>query len=258
MEVNKARFYNIVYNTTLDDHQRYNIGTYKEKKLHIMLKRYFEDDPEYHEIPVNGYVADICRDGVITEIETSGFSGLKPKLEAYLADYKVRLVYPLASAKYVSWIDPSSGEITSRKKSPKKASVYDALFEMVRILPYIRHENLTILVPFLEIDEYRLLDGWSRDKKRGSHRYERIPTDFFRIEEFSADADYIRCLPENCSSPFTSKEFAEAVHISCRDAGGILKVLTERGLLERTGRRGNSYLYARTCEMGNRQEIKDF
>jgi len=246
MEVNKARFYNIVYETTLDDHQRYNIGTYKEKKLHIMLKRYFEEDPKYHEIPVNGYIADICRDGVITEIETSGFTGLKPKLEAYLSEYKVQLVYPLAFAKYVSWIDPSSGEITSRKRSPKKASVYDGLFEMVRILPYINHKNLTVLMPFLEIDEYRLLDGWSRDKKRGSHRYERIPTDLFRIEEFSADVDYIRCIPESCEDFFTLTEFAKEAHIGGRDANGIVKVLMARGLLERVGKRGRSYLYART------------
>ena len=246
MEVNKARFYNIVYNTTLDDHQRYNIGTYKEKKLHIMLKRYFEDDPEYHEVPVNGYIADICRDGVITEIETSGFTGLKPKLEAYLDEYKVRLVYPLAYAKYVSWIDPASGEITSRKKSPKKANAYDALFEMVRILPYVNHKNLTVLMPLLEIDEYRLLDGWSKDKKRGSHRYERIPTDLFGIEEFSADADYIRFIPENCGDLFTLKEFSKEAHVNGRDANGIVKVLMERGLLERVGKRGRSYLYTRT------------
>ncbi|MBQ7931574.1 MAG: hypothetical protein IJ334_11235 [Clostridia bacterium] len=188
---------------------------------------------------------------MITEIETSGFSGLKPKLEAYLDEYKVRLVYPLAYAKYVSWIDPESGEITSRKKSPKKANVYEALFEMVRILPYVNHKNLTILMPILEIDEYRLLDGWNKDKKRGSHRYERIPTDLFRIEEFSADADYIRCIPENCGESFTLKEFSKEAHVNGRDANGIVKVLMERGLLERVGKRGQSYLYARTNKTKN-------
>lgn len=246
MDVNKALFYKIVYDSTLDTHQRYNIGTYKEKKLHIMLKKYFEEDPEYHEIPVCGYIADICRNGVITEIETSGFSGLKPKLAAYLPNYKVRLVYPLAHVKYLSWINPEDGEITSRKKSPKKGSAYSALFEMVRILPYVKNENLTILVPFLEIDEYRLLNGWSRDKKKGSNRYERIPTDLFRIEEFSADADFIRYIPESCENNFTLADFARAAHVSSRDASGILHVFMERELLARTGKKGNAYLYSRT------------
>ena len=252
MDVNKALFYRIIYDTTLDSHQRYNIGTYKEKKLHIMLKKYFEEDPAYHEIPTNGYIADIRRDGVITEIETSGFSGLQPKLAAYLPDYKVRLVYPLASVKHLSWINPEDGEITSRKKSPKKATAYNALFEMVRILPHVKNKNLSVLVPFLEIDEYRLLNGWSRDKKKGSARYERIPTDLFRIEEFSADADYIRYIPDSFVSDFTLAEFAKETRVSIREAGGILRVFMDRGLLERTGKKGNAYLYTRMCQ------IKDF
>ena len=210
------------------------------------MKRYFEEDPAYHELPINGYIADICRDGVITEIETSGFSGLKPKLEAYLPEYRVRLVYPVAQVKYLSWINPENGEITARKKSPKKGNPYDALFEMVRILPYVRNKNLTVLVPLLEIDEYRLLNGWSKDKKKGSERYERIPANLFRIEEFTSDADYIKYIPESCVSDFTLADFSKAAHVTARDAGGILRVYMERGLLERTGKKGNSYLYART------------
>ena len=61
MEINRARFYTVVYNTTFDEHDRFNIGTYKEKKLHIILKRYFESDPAFHEIPTNGFIADIRR-----------------------------------------------------------------------------------------------------------------------------------------------------------------------------------------------------
>lgn len=245
MEVNKALFYKIVYDTTLDTHLRYNIGTYKEKKLHVMMKRYFEENAEYHEVPINGYIADVCRDGVITEIQTGGFSGLKPKLAAYLNDYKVRLVYPLAYAKYVSWIDPTDGSITSRKRSPKKETMYTALFEMVRILPYVKNDNLTVVVPFLEVDEYRLLDGWSRDRKRGSHRYERIPTELFKIEEIYTDADYARYIPDSCETNFTRADFAKATHISLRDAGGILNVYIERGLIVQTGKRGNAHLYSR-------------
>lgn len=246
MDINKASFYKTIYDSTLSTHQRYNIGTYKEKKLHIILKKYFEENTDYHEVPINGYIADICRDGVITEIETSGFSGLNNKLAAYLPEYKVRLVYPLAHVKYISWIDPQDGQITSRKKSPKKENIYSALFEAVRILPHIKNENLTILVPYLEMDEYRLLTGWSRDRKKGSDRYERIPIDLLKIEELSSDYDYIRHIPNDCTANFTRADFAESAHISLREAGGILRVYTERGLLSQTGKKGRAFLYSRT------------
>lgn len=246
MELNKARFYNIIYNTTFDDHERYNIGTYKEKKLHIMLKKYFEPDQDYHEIPTNGYIADIRRDNCITEIETSGFSGLKPKLEAYLPEYRVTLVYPLAAKRYVSWIDPQTHEISQRRQSPKKANAYDALFELVYILPYVRHENLTILAPMMEMDEYRLLNGWSRDRKKGSARYERMPVDLYDILSFRTDDDYRKYIPENCTADFTVKDFASGAEISARDAYAVIKVLTERGVIRNIGKQGRALHFMRT------------
>lgn len=246
MELNKAHFYNIIYNTTFDEHERYNIGTYKEKKLHIMMKKYFEPDPQYHEIPTNGFIADIRRDGIITEIETSGFSGLKPKLEAYLDEYRVNLVYPMAAKRYISWIDPDTHEISARRQSPKKANAYDALFEMVRILPYVGHKNLTILAPLLEIDEYRVLNGWSRDRKKGSSRYERVPTDLFEILEFHTDDDFRRWIPETCGEDFTVNDFAKAAKIQISDARAVIKVMEQRGVIKFTGKQGRAFRFART------------
>ena len=40
---------------------RNGIGTLSEKTVHAILKNYYEPDEDYHEIPVNGYVADIYR-----------------------------------------------------------------------------------------------------------------------------------------------------------------------------------------------------
>ena len=244
MEINKAHFYNVIYTTTFDEHERYNIGTYKEKKLHIILKKYFEPDCAYHEIPTNGFIADIRRDGEIIEIETSGFSGLKPKLEAYLGEYQVTLVYPLAQKRYISWIDTETQEISDRRQSPKKANAYDALFEMVRILPYVNHPNLTVVSPLLEIDEYRLLDGWSKDKKKGSNRYERVPVDILGMVRLSCDEDYRAYIPESAGGNFTVKEFAKAAKIREERARAVIKVMEARGILANTGKSGRSYRYS--------------
>ena len=246
MEINKARFYNSIYGVTLSEHERYNIGTYKEKKMHIILKRFFEDDEQYHEVPTNGYIADIRRDGNIIEIETSGFSGLKPKLEAYLPEYQVTLVYPLAAKRYISWIDPETQEISARRLSPRKANVYDVLFELVRILPYVKNEKLTILAPLLEVDEYRMLDGWSRDRKKGSNRYERIPVDLIDIVELKSDADYRKYIPAEIGADFTVKEFSKAVKIQENRARGVVKVLEERGVVVNKGKVGRSFHYSVT------------
>ena len=245
MDVNKARFYSIIYSTTFDVHERYNIGTYKEKKLHIMMKKYFEPNEDYHEVPTNGFIADIRRGGVITEIETNGFSGLGDKLAAYLPEYHVNLVYPLAAKKYVSWIDPETKEISPRKSSPKKQNAYDLLFELVRILPYVKSENLTFLAPLLEIDEYKLKDGWGSGGKRGAHRFERMPTDIYDIVELSTDDDFRRFIPDSCNENFTVKDFSRGAHIDEYTARAVIKVLEARGVIEKNGKKGRSYSYSR-------------
>lgn len=245
MEANRARFYRIAADVTEEEQRRAGIGTYKEKRLHIILKRYFEEDPACHEIPVKGFIADILREGVITEIETKGFSGLGPKLAAYLPEYRVQLVHPLAGRKYVSWIDPETGVLSPRHLSPKKEGICDLLFELVRILPYADHPRLEVLGPVLELDEYRRADGWDRTGKRGSHRVERIPTELTDMIELITDDDYRRAIPDSLPDAFTVKEFAKAARTRTETARAAMKVLEKRGVLIPVGRAGRAVTYGR-------------
>ncbi len=245
VEPNRALFQKLCCDFVTHEQERFNIGTYKEKKLHIIMKHYFEPDHDYHEVPFNGYIADIKRGGEITEIETHGFSGLNPKLSAFLPECTVNLVYPMPYRKNIAWIDPKTGDISPRRRSPKKTDVYDAAFEMVRIVRHINDPNLTVTAVLLELDEYRLLNGWSKDRKKGSERYERIPSELYGIVKFKTNADYAELIPESCTEDFTAGEFAKAAGISTRKVYAVLKVLEARGLLVRGGKRGRAQLFSR-------------
>ena len=245
MELSRARFYRVVTEAAEEEHRRGGIGTYREKKLHLILKNCFEEDPACQEVPTAGFIADIRRGDEITEIETAGFSGLCPKLAAYLPDYRVRLVHPLAGKKYVSWIDPETAEISPRRLSPKKESAYDLLFELVRILPYVRDPGLRVLGPVLEVEEYRLADGWGRGGKRGSHRYERISADLCGIIELTTDDDYRRFIPDSLPDAFTVRAFSEAARIGERKARAVMKVMERRGVLVPLGKAGRAMLWGR-------------
>ena len=245
LPANRDIFVDAVRSVTMDEHKRYNIGTYKEKTLHIVLKKYFEPCEDYHEIAVNGYIADILHGGEIIEIETGGFSGLKPKLEKYLPDYRVTLVYPIHAIKYVSWIDNTTGEISKRSRSTKKATAYDLLRQMIYILPFVKDKCLSVVSPLLEIDEYRNLDGWSSNRKRGSTRYDLAPTDIFGIIKLSDDEDYVRLVPDILDEEFTAPEFAKESKIGSYDAYAAVKVLEARGVIEKCGKKGRAAAYKR-------------
>ena len=175
--------------------ERRQIGTLSEKTVHAVIKNYYEPDEDKQEIPIEGMFADIFTGTEIMEIQTRNFDKLREKLNRFLPLFPVTIVLPLPSVKWLIWIDETTGEITEKRKSPKKGSAYDAFKELYRIKPYLKETNLTIRLLFLELEEYRLLDGWSKDKKRGSHRYDRIPQKITDEMIFSCKEDYMQLVP---------------------------------------------------------------
>ena len=86
------------YNSA-DFFEEQGIGIYKEKRLHKILKRTLCERESCYEIKVGRYIADICDDGVITEIQCGPLSPLKAKLKYYLeeTEYDVCIVHPLVA-----------------------------------------------------------------------------------------------------------------------------------------------------------------
>ena len=226
------------------DRQRQGIGTLSEKTVHAILKLYYAPDEDMHEIPIENYVADIYTGKEIIEIQTRQFNRMREKLTAFLKLYPVTIVYPIPRDKWVIWIDEDSGELSKPRKSPAKGNVYQAFLELYKIKMFLKDPNLHFKFVLLDMEEYRLLNGWSRDRKKGSCRYDRIPSRF--VEEVCVDGlrDYMQFIPYDLQEPFTSQEFAKAVHINKSLAQTVLNILTYVECVERVGKKGNNILYA--------------
>ena len=166
-------------------------------------------------------------------------------------------MYPITSVRTISWIDPESGEISPKRRSPKKENIYDLLFECIYILDYLANPNLTILGVCLEMQEYRMLDGWSRDRKRGSHRYERIPTDIFEIISLQGRDSYKAIVPDDCKSDFTMKQFCQSIGKNQYTGRAIMKILQKLEIVSRTGKKGRCLLYTRTDLLPEAQRRED-
>ena len=225
------------------ERERQGIGTLSEKTIHAVLKNYYAPDMEMHEIPIENFVADIYTGDEIIEIQTRAFQKMRRKLDTFLPLYPVTIVYPIPHMKWLSWIDEESGEASPKRKSPKKGSAYMAFPELYKIRPYLQNENLHLKIALIDMEEYRLLNGWSRDKKKGSERYDRIPVKF--VEEVCIDRkeDYLQFVPYDLPEPFTAKEFAKHAKINARLAGVVLLILNDLGIVSRVGKKGNAYLY---------------
>lgn len=226
------------------DRERNGIGTLSEKTVHAILKLYYAPDIEMHEIPIENYVADIYTGTEIIEIQTTQFNRMRDKLETFLKIYPVTIVYPIPRIKYLIWIDVETGELSKPHKSPVRGNAYLAFAELYKIKMYLRNPNIRFKFVFLDMEEYRLLNGWSTDKKRGSSRYDRIPSAL--VEEINVEniRDYMQFVPFEIEEPFTSEEFARAAHIRRPLAQTVLNILTHVECVERVGKKGNSILYS--------------
>lgn len=222
----------------------YGIGTLSEKTVHAILKRYYEPNEDYHEVPINGMVADIYKDGKIIEIQTRSFNKMRNKLDRFLPEYRVTIVYPIAYVKNLIWIDEDTGNMSKKRKSPRKGDYYDAFYELYKIKMYLDNPNLSFRFVLLNIDEYRLLNGWSKDKKKGSHRYDRIPTQLVGEMTIDRIEDYVQLLPIELPDEFTVSDYKEVAHISEDSARLGLHILNYIGVIEKIGKQGRKNLYS--------------
>lgn len=225
------------------DRKRQGIGTLSEKTVHAVLKNYYAPDTDMHEIPIESFVADIYTGSEIIEIQTRSFHVMRRKLTAFLPEYPVTIVYPIPHIKWLLWIDEETGEISSKRKSPKKGNPYQAFIELYKIRAFLRDNNLKFRFALIDMEEYRLLNGWSKDKKKGSERYDRIPLTF--VEEVCIDCreDYMQFIPYDIPEEFTTKDFAKHAKIPVHLAQTVLLILFDLEIVERIGKEGRSYLY---------------
>ncbi len=225
------------------DRQRLGIGTLSEKSVHAVLKYYLEPDEDRHEVPVENYVADIYGEGGITEIQTRQFYRLKEKLAAFLPLYPVTVVYPIPREKWVVWIDPETGELCERRKSPRKGTVYHVFQELYYIKAFLKDPHLKIRLILMDMEEYKLLNGYGKDKKKRAGKFDRIPTKLVEEVELGCVQDYVQFVPYELEEPFTGKEFAKAAHTPVSLGRSAVHVLAYLGVIEKVGTRGREYLY---------------
>lgn len=222
------------------------IGTLSEKTIHAVLKNYYAPDESWHEQRVANFVADAYTGKEIFEIQTRNFNTLRRKLDAFLPLCDVTVVYPVAHTKYLRYIDRESGEISAPRKSPKTGNPYAVFPELYRIKPYLSHEHFHLRIALLDVEEYRFLDGWSTNKKKGASRSDALPLAFWDEVIIDSLKDYRRLIPENLPATFSTKDFKKAAHVSQPLAATALNVLFAAKAVVRTGKQGNLYLYEKS------------
>lgn len=221
------------------------IGTLSEKTVHAVLKNYLAPNQSCHEIKYQNYYADIVTPEGIIEIQTQNFDRLRKKLSVFLKEAPVTIVYPIPHIKWLRWVDKESGEVSPRRKSPRIGKASLILPELYKIKEYLNDPGLKLHLVFIDLEEYKFLDGWGKDRKNHAGKADRIPVGLAKEIFISTPADYQLLFPEALNDTFVAKEFAKAAGYGSIALSSALKVLKQMDVIEQTGKKGRAFLYTR-------------
>jgi hypothetical protein len=221
------------------------IGTLRETELHAALKRHFARSQDQLEVAVDRYVADIVRDGEVIEIQTHNFAAVKPKLLHLVEQHRVRLVYPVAQAKWITRVKADRQTVLGRRKSPRRGALEDVFVELVSLPELMAHPHFTLEVVLIHEDEIRC-PRLGRPRHRGSE-WRVCNRRLLKVVDsaaFITPADFRRFIPADLATPFTSGELAVALRRPEYVAHKITYCLRKMGTLVVVGKRRRAWLYA--------------
>lgn len=248
MEENRRYFDEIADLLLSREKEENGFGTLQEKTIHEVIKDFYCYDHDFQEQKRGRYIADIAIGDDIWEVQTRAFSKLQGKLNAFLKAYHVTVIYPVPVEKKIYWLNEETGAITGGRRSPRKGTSYDVFWELYKIRPYLQNPNLSVHIFLMDMEEYKLLNGWSRDRKRGASRYDRLPGKLRDIVRLENRTDYLCFLPDDLPKEFTSEDLAKCAHIPRDTARTCLLILRDLDVVELIGKKGRSNLHRTVIE----------
>ena len=218
------------------------IGVLREGPLHAEIKLLLAAPGDRFEVPVDRFVVDLVRaNGELVEIQTGGFAALGPKLDALLDTHRMRVVHPVAAERRIVRV-AADGEITSTRRSPRRATVV-ALFEKLVSFPsLLTHPNLTLEVLLLREDHIRGQRRLPRSRRRRDPGQRRLVEVLERVE-LRTPNDLLAALPALPDGPFSTCELAARLGCSVALAQRTVYCMRAMGIIEPAGKSGRTPLH---------------
>ena len=219
------------------------IGTLRETELHAALKRYYARSGDRLEAEVDGYIVDIVRDDELVEIQTHNFAAMKRKLNRLLEQHAVRVVYPIAQAKWITRVKMDRQTPIGRRKSPHRGALEDVFLELVSLPELMAHPRFTLEVVLMHEEEIRCPRS-GKQRRRDWSVCDRRLRDVIESVAFAGPHDFRRFIPSDLSVPFTSHALAAALQRPDYFAQKMTYCLRKMGVLTVVGKRQRAWLYA--------------
>jgi hypothetical protein len=216
-----------------------------ETSLHRALKVHYASSKAQTEIRVDSFRIDaIDKQGRLVEVQHAGLGSIRSKIARLLQDHPVRVIKPLVRSKCIRRLDPLSGQVLSRRRSPKQAGPLDVFSEMLHFTTVFPHPRLQLEIPLVDVEEDRVDRPHRYRRKRQYRVLDQKLLGIHEIMVLSTAEDLWR-LTGNPSLPgtFDTRQLAETIGRPRWFAQQVAYVLQRCGTIQVMGKSGNSKLY---------------
>ena len=226
------------------------INTYNESSLHEKLKNYYAEQLNGKtEVEIKDFFCDVVAEKKIYEIQTANLSSLADKISSLIGIYSVTVVFPIAERTLIQ-TKSETGEILSKRVSPKKENEIRLFKETTKLLPFFDNPNFKIILLKTEILETRIKTSCPVQLKNNSRRWKK---DWYKQDKelikinseiiFDSSDCYIKLAKSIIADgPFSLKQLKQ--NKCCKKyAGHILWALKKLNAVEECLKRGNEKFY---------------
>ena len=233
-------------------------STLNESKLHNSLKILYQELYEGQvEVEQDGHIYDIVtKKGNVIEIQTKNLAKLLAKiLDTIDKGHNVKLIHPIPLITKIELKDEDE-KIISKRKSPKKGSIYDIFRELTGIYPLMTNPHFSLEIVEIEMTEERIRTKEPVQSKNSRRRFrrnwlksgKRLDT-IINTRRFSKPQDYLELLPplpESFCASDLKKALEAQKNLPSRTAANahlIIWVLSHAGMIEETEKKGRTKYY---------------
>lgn len=222
--------------------ETFSIGRQNEKSLHAALRDWYALPGDQFEARIDNYIIDIVRDGVLIEIQTGNFSAIKTKLLTLIQKYPVRLIFPIATEKWIITLDGNDNQVR-RRKSPYSGSAIDIFHELLRFPELMTEENFSLGVVYVQLEEIRRDDGRGSWRRKGISQLDQRLLSIVDYKFFTRPEDFLSILPANIPDRFSNILLAHSMQIPIAKIRRMTYCLRKMDVMSVVGKEGNLLIF---------------
>lgn len=219
-----------------------------ETSLHQQLKRCYAGVESNTEVVVGRYRIDAVRDEELIEVQCASLSAIRDKCQNLLKRHRLRVVKPVISRTRIVKIERAGGPVVSRRLSPKRGSVLDVFEELIYFTRVFPHPNLTIEVPLVEVEQFRIPDKKRRRRQKNYKVHDVRLETIAGQRDLNSPADLLELvgLPGD-ESQFNTSDLARIIDRPRWVAQKVAYVLRKTGAIDEIGRDKAGVIYQRAA-----------